>query len=445
MRSTLTHAVIALALCTVIVHAQESQQTTFDTSSQQQQQPEEAWQTTPDDYPFKPSEPTPVTPDEVEQAKSSLQQLMAKLNVKHVEPLFNTMDGYCSAFKGLCTASCAERIKLSKTQDRRDVEIAVEDASDQMSGEVKGCVDPQAQTVASAGALCQCVGYDMTDRINFAVVGGIVTSEPPSSSSSDFSAQGILDGMTNLPAVPTFLSIIHVLQNVCFYIGFLDVLATNPHPASCPATTPSAISALLPVLGPILGGLIPGLGGNGSASSGGGGSNPNIGDILGGIFGGGGGSGGPHGGGGGEGGDGGGGEKLDSGVDGLLGSIIGGTNGNGSGNHGGGIGGLGDIIGSIISGNKPPIPEPEPVAPAPPTNSHSGGPLAIPTPSPKPREKLFGLFSEEYTPEASGSDKREVERPGFDRLVSHDGRVAKIVRTKKRGAKRRVKERQDFV
>lgn len=169
MRSTLTHAVIALALCLAIVHAQESQQTAFDTTSQQQQQPEEAWQTTPDDYPFKPSEPTPVTPDQVEQAKLGFQQLMAKLNLKHVEPLFNTMDGYCSAFKGLCTAACAERIKLSKTQDRRDVEIAVEDASDQISGEVKGCIDPQAQTVASAGAVCQCVGYDMTDRINFAV------------------------------------------------------------------------------------------------------------------------------------------------------------------------------------------------------------------------------------------------------------------------------------
>lgn len=163
-----THALIALALCLAIVHAQEHQQTAFDTSSQEQQ-PEEAWQTTPDDYPFKPSEPAPVTPDQIAQAKLGLQQLMAELNVKHVEPLFNTMDGYCSAFKGLCTAACAERIKLSKTQDRRDVEIAVEDASDQAMREVKGCLDPQAPTVASAGAVCQCAGYDMTDRINFAV------------------------------------------------------------------------------------------------------------------------------------------------------------------------------------------------------------------------------------------------------------------------------------
>lgn len=169
-----THATIALALCLSIVRAQD-QQATFDTSSQQQQQeaqqPEqEKWQTTPGDYPFKPTAPPPPTADQFAQAKSGLQQLMAEMNVKHVEPLFNTMDGYCSAFKGLCTAACAERIKLSKTQDRQDGEIAVEDASEYAGGqEVKGCIDPQAQTVASAGAMCQCAGYDMTDRINFAV------------------------------------------------------------------------------------------------------------------------------------------------------------------------------------------------------------------------------------------------------------------------------------
>ncbi|KAG0351917.1 hypothetical protein BG005_008593 [Podila minutissima] len=433
-----THATIALALCLSIVRAQD-QQATFDTSSQQQQQeaqqPEqEKWQTTPGDYPFKPTAPPPPTADQFAQAKSGLQQLMAEMNVKHVEPLFNTMDGYCSAFKGLCTAACAERIKLSKTQDRQDGEIAVEDASEYAGGqEVKGCIDPQAQTVASAGAMCQCAGYDMTDRINFAVVGGIVTSEPPTtttSSSSDFAAQGILDSITNLPAVPIFLSIIHVMQNVCFYVGFLDILATNPHPASCPSNPLGAITAI-PGLGPLLGALIPGLGG-----------------ILGGGEGGG---------------EGGGGAKNDGGIGDLLGGILGGGQDNGGkdgerggGGAGAGLGSIGDIIGNIISGgNKPPAPAPlpipwpvtepmpgrmpEPVAPPPAPPTMPSGPRGYgrPTPSPTPRAKLFGLFSENDTQdlqEASVVDKHEVEESrGADRLVSHDGRVAKIVRMKKRG------------
>ncbi|KAG0077930.1 hypothetical protein BGZ93_009236 [Podila epicladia] len=430
------HAAIALALCLSIVHAQD-QQATFDTPSQQQQeaqQPEqEKWQTTPDDYPFKPTAPSPPTADQLAQAKSGLQQLMAELNVKHVEPLFNTMDGYCFAFKGLCTAACAERIKLSKTQDRRDGEIAMEDASDYAGGqEVKGCIDPQAQTVAAAGALCQCAGYDMTDRINFAVVGGIVTSEPPTpTSSSGFGAMGILDSLTNLPSVPTFLSIIHVMQNVCFYVGFLDILATNPHPATCPANPLAAITAAIPGLGPVLGGLIPGLGG-----------------VLGGV-------------GGGE-------AKKDGGIGDLLGGILGGGQSNGGKDGGGGSGGggggvglgsIGDIIGKIIGGIKPPAPAPLPITeptpepvlppPAPPATPSHGG--RSPTPSPKPRVKLFGLFSENdthYSQEDRGVDKHEVEEShGTDRLVSHDGRVAKIVRMKKRGqAMREVKnERRDFL
>ncbi|KAG0335084.1 hypothetical protein BG000_007812 [Podila horticola] len=424
-----THAVTALALCLSIVHAQKQQQETFDTFTQHQQQPEEdTWQITPDDYPFKPNEPSPPTADQFTQAKSGLQQLMAELNLKHVEPLFNTMDGYCAAFKGLCTAACAERTRLSKTEDRRDVEIAVEDASDHGRQEIKGCIDPQAQKVASAGAVCQCAGYDMTDRINFAVVGGIVTSEPPS---SDFAAQGILDSLTNFPAVPTFLSIIHVMQNVCFYIGFLDILATNPHPASCPADPMGAISALFPGIAPVLGALIPGLGG-----------------MLGG--------------------GGGGGAKNDGGIGGLLGGIFGGGGGGNGGTNGGGggLGSIGDIIGGIIGGNnKPPAPAPAPPPPAPilapvappppappmtPPGPSGSGPPGIPMPTPKPRDKLFGLFSEDDRldlQEANGDDKLEVEKRGADRLVSHDGRVAKIVRMRKRGqVKEKVimNERRDF-
>ncbi|KAG0014886.1 hypothetical protein BGZ82_001614 [Podila clonocystis] len=289
----------------------------------------------------------------------------------------------------------------------------------------------------------------MTDRINFAVVGGIVTSEPSttSSSSSDFGAQGFLDNLTNLPAVPTFLSIIHVMQNVCFYTGFLDILATNPHPASCPTNPLGAISNVIPGLGPALGLLIPGLGGmlgGGGAEGGGAKKDGGIGDILGGIFGGG--AGGPNIGGGSGGGNGGGGDKKNGG--------------------GGGLGIIGDIIGGIFGGgNKPPtpapspIPEPmpepmpEPVAPpppAPPTTSPGlrGGKLpGIPMPSPKPRDKLFGLFSDDDTQdsqETSESDMRKIEQSrGADRLVSHDGRVAKIVRMKKRGQAQKEADMND--
>ncbi|KAG0016682.1 hypothetical protein BGZ81_011093 [Podila clonocystis] len=438
-----THAVVALALWLCIVHAQE-QQTTFDTSSQQQsqqqqqpQQPEEEpWQVTADDYPFKPTEPSPPTADEVTQAKSGLQQLMAELNLKHVEPLFNTMDGYCTAFKGLCTAACAERIKLSKTQDRRDGEIAVEDASDYAGGqEVKGCIDPQAQTVASAGAMCH--------------VGGIVTSESSTtSSSSDFAAQGILDSLTYLPAVPTFLNIIHVMQNVCFYIGFLDILATNPHPASCPINPLGAIASLIPGLGPVLGQLIPGLVPTPALPIPG----------LGGIFGG---SAGESNTGGGTGeGNGAGGDKKNGGIGDLLGGIIGGSLGGGKNGGGGeGLGIIGDIVGGIFGGgNKPqasvPLPMPEPVAPPPPTTPpglRQGEVPGILMSPPKPRDKLFGLFSDDdtqYSQEASESDKHEVEESrGADRLVSHDGRVAKIVRMKKRGQAKKAdkNERGDFV
>ncbi|KAG9067567.1 hypothetical protein KI688_012352 [Linnemannia hyalina] len=244
--------------------------------------------------------PQELTPEEFEMAKDGIRQILGQLPIQHVEPLVNTMEGYCSTFGALCTAACKERM----TDDDDEEEVQ---GSTRMKGLSLGCADHQALTIGTAGASCQCASYDMTDRINFAIVGGIVTSHRKES--GGFGAEGILDAIQFLPAVPTFLSIIHVLQSICYYVSFLDVLATNANPSSCPANGKAGgilgtITNLVPGLGgilsnvPALGGLLGGLLGTGGGSgpaptptptptpsptSGGG-----FGDFFRGIFGGGG-------------------------------------------------------------------------------------------------------------------------------------------------------------
>ncbi|KAG0333024.1 hypothetical protein BG004_001003 [Podila humilis] len=431
MRTSYT-VMVLVASTLAAVHAQDQEsQSTLDTPSSPPPSfsprsltfpnEDEPWQATPDDYPFKPTTPDVVTEDQALDAKQAIQQLLAQLPVKRVEPLFTTLDGYCTAFKGLCTAACNERIKLSKTRDRDRVEVVIQmedtdyQTSEQQSRqqprqEIKGCVDPLAGNVASAGAACKCAGYDMTDRINFAVVGGVVTSE----SKADFGAEGLLDNLTLLPAVPTFLNIIHILQNICFYIGFLDILATNPHPSTCPANPISAIGNLIPGVGPIMG-LIPGLGGltGGGGGTGAGGGKDNsggIGALIGGLFGGGKKEEVPI-------------KKDDGGIGATIGNLLGGLFG------GGGNGGGANTSPSPAPGT--PVSAPAPPPPPPAT-------------TPKPRDKLFGIFSDNEDAQLFGAnnmDKHEVDDIGIgaNRLISNDGRVAKIVRMKARHAMKTAK------
>ena len=101
-------------------------------------------------------------------------------------------------------------------------------------------------------------------------MGGIVTSRHKKS--GDFGTEGILDAIHFLPAVPTLLSIIHVLQSICYYISFLDVLATNARPPSCPANgNPSGILGTITNLIPGLGGILSNI--------------PEVGELLGGLLG----------------------------------------------------------------------------------------------------------------------------------------------------------------
>ncbi|KAF9140883.1 hypothetical protein BGX30_005826 [Mortierella sp. GBA39] len=211
--------------------------------------------------------PQELTPEEFEMAKDGIRQILGQLPIQYVEPLVNTMEGYCSTFGAFCTAACKERMT-----DDEEEEVQGSTRTKALS---LGCADPQALTIGTAGASCQCASYDMTDRINFAIVGGIVTSHRKKS--GDFGAEGILDAIQFLPAVPTFLSIIHVLQSICYYVSFLDVLATNANPPSCPANGKAGgvlgtITNLVPGLDgilsnvPALGGLLGGLLGTGGGS-----------------------------------------------------------------------------------------------------------------------------------------------------------------------------------
>ncbi|KAF9153769.1 hypothetical protein BG015_002691 [Linnemannia schmuckeri] len=169
--------------------------------------------------------PQGLTPEEFEMAKNGIRQILGQLPIQHVEPLINTMEGYCKTFGTLCTVACKERMIDND-------EEGVQGSTKTKTALSLGCANPKALTIGTAGASCQCASYDMTDRINFAIVGGIVTSHEKKS--SDFGAEGILDAITFLPSVPTFLSIIHVLQSISYYISYLDILATNAHPPSCP-------------------------------------------------------------------------------------------------------------------------------------------------------------------------------------------------------------------
>lgn len=93
-------------------------------------------------------------------AKEGIRQILGQLPIQHVEPLINTMEGYCSAFGPLCIAACKERMT---------------DGEEEAQGSTKAkalrlrCAYPQALTIGTAGASYQYAPYDMTDCINAAM------------------------------------------------------------------------------------------------------------------------------------------------------------------------------------------------------------------------------------------------------------------------------------
>lgn len=99
-------------------------------------------------------------------AKEGIRQILNQLPIQHVEPLVNTMDGYCSTFGALCTVACKERIINNDADYEEEVKGPTTKTKPALS---LGCANPKALTIGTAGASCQCASFDMTDRINFAM------------------------------------------------------------------------------------------------------------------------------------------------------------------------------------------------------------------------------------------------------------------------------------
>ncbi|KAG0047071.1 hypothetical protein BGZ83_007789 [Gryganskiella cystojenkinii] len=239
------HSLLIVAICLAVIQAQDQQQEQPQLQQQRQQQQQQQ------DPPIM----VEATQEDLVRAKEGIRQLLAQFPIQHVDPLVTTLDGYCSTFGDLCGAACKERMTDDDTNGDETI---------------LGCANPEGINIVSVNAACHCAGLDLTDRINFAIVGGIVASKE--SKESDFAAEGLLDFVTFLPGVPTYISIINVIQKVCYYISFLDYLATNPNSSPCVKVDPGIIGAITK--------LIPGL----TGAAGG------IGDIIGiigGLFGGG--------------------------------------------------------------------------------------------------------------------------------------------------------------
>ncbi|KAF9354076.1 hypothetical protein BGX26_008105 [Mortierella sp. AD094] len=219
---------------------------------------------------------------------------MAKVPIKTVEPLITTMGGYCKAFDALCTFSCQERMQEQSQNDRdkvdedevdkdkngeeeeeddddeeeEDKDVAADSVDKDKKEQTNGCSNTDARSVLQAKATCQCAGLDMTDRINFAIVGGIVSSRK-SSSPDGFSAEAASDGLVILSSNPTFQTVMTVASNVCTYVDRLNAM-TNPQAHKPPAPSGGGgvfgfISSLIPGMGtaqdllplvPIINGLL---------------------------------------------------------------------------------------------------------------------------------------------------------------------------------------------
>ncbi|KAG9319508.1 hypothetical protein KVV02_002742 [Mortierella alpina] len=246
------NSAIVLTACLALVCAQQQQDQELQQQPQQQEQPNQS--TTSEsptasdkqqDDPTQFGPPNEMTPEQIDQARQGISQILAKLPIQQLEPLVTSMDGYCTAFGALCAAACKER--------------ATPEEMGQESTAL-GCLNPSGATLGEVAASCMCGSTDLTERVNFAVAGGFMSSQ--NAKESDFASEGILDILTFIPAVPGFLSVIHVLQNICYYVSFLDVLATNQHPNSnCPISPngPLGIVSSIPLIGPFLSGLLGGL------------------------------------------------------------------------------------------------------------------------------------------------------------------------------------------
>ncbi|KAG0037976.1 hypothetical protein BGZ82_001377, partial [Podila clonocystis] len=220
------HHIIVLLLCLAAIRAEQEQQQQKIQKLQppplsQRQPPQQVL-----DIPrqLNPSTSPNISPEDLNEARTELYKILSEMPIQTVEPLVETPRAYCRAFTALCNIACEERLEATgqptTDEGNRSPEIA--------SAE---CANPDANTVFHARAKCECVGLDMTDRVNFALVGGVTSSR--ATSTSDFSADGLLDGLTSLPAIATFVNIIHIAQKVCYYVGFLKVLAddtSNPLP-----------------------------------------------------------------------------------------------------------------------------------------------------------------------------------------------------------------------
>ncbi|KAF9116388.1 hypothetical protein BGX27_003071 [Mortierella sp. AM989] len=201
------------------------------------------------------------TDEEIEFVTDQARELFSHLPIQYFEPLVNTLEGYCTSFTDLCNTACRERAPERTAQEKT----------------VVGCTNPDAKDIADAHATCLCTGYDLTERVNFAVTGGVVATNK--SHSSEFSAEGILDFVRFVPSVGLYITIIHFLQNACHIVSYLDILAYNPFASqTCPTSLPG-----IPNLGSLLNGIL-GYGVPDAAPNLGGDSL--FGSIFGGIFGG---------------------------------------------------------------------------------------------------------------------------------------------------------------
>ena len=142
-----------VCLATVVKAADELLQ---QEQTQEQQQPKDDPTDSNNQQSFQipPMEPTP---EQIAMVREGARQILSQVPAQIVEPLFETMDGYCKAFESICTLVCAERQSSTTSVSGKEGELSM------------GCADISVPSVALAQASCICAGYDFTDRVNFAM------------------------------------------------------------------------------------------------------------------------------------------------------------------------------------------------------------------------------------------------------------------------------------
>lgn len=111
-----------------------------------------------------------LTPEQDALAREGIRQMLSQVPAQTVEPLFETMDGYCKAFSAICSLTCEEREAVgAEGAEGEEGAQGIEDSAKTESRRVGGCAKKSALSVALAQATCICLGYDLTDRVNFAV------------------------------------------------------------------------------------------------------------------------------------------------------------------------------------------------------------------------------------------------------------------------------------